>query len=315
MKRYAFILLLLLLLPAAFTNGQPGKGQVENLTIQAADSLFAAGEWQRAARVYEHLLKSAPQNSAAWGRLGSCYHHLKKFEDALSHYNRALHHGADKNLPVLYSRIAMVYALQGEIDKGFSSLAQAVDHGYQLAGELQQHEDFAVLRGDKRFGEILRRATDNALPCMRNAQLRQFDFWVGTWDVYPRGTNRLAGESIIEVASGGCMILENWTSKGPAPFSGKSVNYVNPATATWEQLWIGSEGVNRNNPQKFVNGVYREGAMRFEFEQWTEDGKKQTGRFTFFHEGPDQVRQFNEVSDDGGKTWTTVYDFVYKRRQ
>jgi hypothetical protein len=55
--------------------------------------------------------------------------------------------------------------------------------------------------------------------------------------------------------------------------------------------------------------------MRFTFEQLNPQGGKQTGRFIFFNEGPDQVRQFNEVSSDGGKTWTTLYDFVYKRKK
>ena len=111
------------------------------------------------------------------------------------------------------------------------------------------------------------------------------------------------------------MILENWTAKGNVPNEGKSMNFVNPSTGKWEQLWIGSGGINQNNPQQFVNGTYTDDAMRFEFEQITPQGSKQVGRFIFFNEGPDQVRQFNEVSSDEGKTWTTVYDFVYKRKK
>jgi hypothetical protein len=150
---------------------------------------------------------------------------------------------------------------------------------------------------------------------MEDKKSREFDFWVGEWNVYKRGTNVKVGDSKIEIASGGCMILENWEAAGPVAHNGKSMNYVNSATGKWEQLWIGSGGINVNNPQKFVNGVYADGAMRFDFEQVDRQGKKQIGRFIFFNEGPDQVRQFNEVSADGGKTWTTVYDFTYIRKK
>jgi len=155
----------------------------------------------------------------------------------------------------------------------------------------------------------------NPFPCMDDKRAREFDFWVGEWDVYKNGTNVLAGISKIEMASGGCMILENWTSKGATPFNGKSMNYVNPSTGKWEQLWIGSDGIHTNNPQKFIDGEYRDGAMRFTFEQITQQNQKQIGRFIFYNNGPDEVRQFNEVSSDNGKTWTTVYDFIYKRRK
>lgn len=158
-------------------------------------------------------------------------------------------------------------------------------------------------------------ASSAKMPCMENKQNREFDFWVGDWDVYARGTEKKVGDSKIEIASGGCMILENWVATGPVEHNGKSMNYVNPQTGKWEQLWIGSGGINVNNPQKFVNGVYTDNAMRFDFEQTDRQGKKQIGRFIFYNEGPDQVRQFNEVSSDNGKTWTTVYDFTYKRKK
>jgi len=121
----------------------------------------------------------------------------------------------------------------------------------------------------------------------------------------------LAGHSIIQRVSGGCMILENWTSAN-TPYAGKSMNFVDAATHKWQQVWVGSEGSGQH---VFVNGEYRDGAMRFDFEQANPQGKKQIGRFIFYNQGPNQVRQFNETSDDNGTTWTTVYDFTYKRKK
>jgi hypothetical protein len=35
---------------------------------------------------------------------------------------------------------------------------------------------------------------------------------------------------------------------------------------------------------------------------------------TFIRMGADKLRQFSEISLDGGKTWSSAYDFVYTRR-
>lgn len=147
--------------------------------------------------------------------------------------------------------------------------------------------------------------------CMQNPKFRQFDFWVGEWDVYPTGQNQIVGKSVIEIASNGCMILENWTALGPQGGAGKSMNYINHENGKWEQLWVGADG----KPQKFVEGQYLDRAMRFTFEQKDQGGNQQIGRFIFFNEGPDQVRQFNEISVDGGVTWKTNYDLTYKRKK
>jgi hypothetical protein len=149
-------------------------------------------------------------------------------------------------------------------------------------------------------------------PCMVDMKAREFDFWIGEWDAYVTGTDKLAGYSKIEMASGGCVILENWTSKG-APFEGKSMNFIDPVSGMWKQVWVGSG--KSPNVSEFLHGVYYEGAMRFEFETLDSNNNKQLVHFLFFNQGPDQVRQFHETSNDAGKTWSTTYDFTYKRRK
>jgi hypothetical protein len=141
-------------------------------------------------------------------------------------------------------------------------------------------------------------------------QAREFDFWVGEWDAFVTGTSNLAGTSKIEIASGGCMILENWTSVGQ-PFSGKSINYVDPLTLKWKQVWVGSNGLNVS---EFLNGEYNNGAMRFEFEQKTKTGAVQKIKFHFYNISQNEVRQVHQTSDDG-QSWKTTYDFTYKRKK
>jgi hypothetical protein len=172
-------------------------------------------------------------------------------------------------------------------------------------------KEFSYLQQDEKFKELRNKAYVMAYPCSADPKARAFDFWVGEWDAYPTGSNVLAGHSIIQMASGGCMILENWTSAA-APFNGKSMNFIDEKTGKWEQVWVGSNGGGANF---FVNGEYYASAMHFDFEQTDAKGNKLKGRFTFFNQGPNQVRQLNETSADNGKTWNTVYDFTYIRKK
>ena len=50
-------------------------------------------------------------------------------------------------------------------------------------------------------------------PC-GSAEHRQFDFWVGEWDVFATGTSKQVATSRIEKLHGGCTIRENWDLLG-----------------------------------------------------------------------------------------------------
>src|SRR5918992_981455 len=76
-------------------------------------------------------------------------------------------------------------------------------------------------------------------PCSR-PEHRQFDFWVGEWDVTtPDG--RQAGTNRIRLVHGGCALHEEWS--GTSGFSGASLNAFDASTGRWHQTWIGSDGV------------------------------------------------------------------------
>lgn len=68
----------------------------------------------------------------------------------------------------------------------------------------------------------------------------QFDFWVGKWDVYPTGKDRLVAHSLIEKLYGGCAIRENWMPLGAS--GGGSLSSYDPKTAKWRQTWVDSSG-------------------------------------------------------------------------
>jgi hypothetical protein len=145
-------------------------------------------------------------------------------------------------------------------------------------------------------------------PCKLRAENRQFEFWIGEWDV--KQTQSEGGPSVgtsrIESLVSGCIILENWESQG---FSGKSWNFFDVGSGKWRQIWLDVTGRKAE-----FSGEYKDGAMRFQGEAITAKAQKVRSRMTFFNLGPNKVRQFAERSTDDGKTWTTTVDFIYLRK-
>jgi hypothetical protein len=214
----------------------------------------------------------------------------------------------------LYPRFSKTYFSIGDKKNAYMYLIKAIDVGFSGVMDLDTSREYVSVRNEKDFIELREKAMDNAYPCRKDLHSREFDFWVGDWDAYVTGTNMLVGHSIIQKASGACMILENWTSLR-SQYEGKSMNFINTETGKWEQVWVGSEGRANNNVHRFFNGEYKDNVMKFDFETTDTSGKKLIGRFSFFNQGPDQVRQLQETSGDLGKTWSTNYDFTYKRKK
>ena len=52
-------------------------------------------------------------------------------------------------------------------------------------------------------------------------EYRQFDFWVGTWDVTMRG--QPAGGNLVTLEESGCLVHEHWT--GTRGGTGQSFNF------------------------------------------------------------------------------------------
>ena len=141
--------------------------------------------------------------------------------------------------------------------------------------------------------------------CVNDRERHRFDFWIGEWDVTtPDG--KPAGSSVIESVSGGCALLENWTSRSGG--RGKSLNGYNPAKKQWQQCWIGQDG----GVSEYRSSEFDGKSLAF----FIKDDAKPLSlhRLTFTPVDAQTVRQHSENSEDGGKTWKTEYDLYYHRK-
>ena len=152
-------------------------------------------------------------------------------------------------------------------------------------------------------------------------EYRQFDFWVGEWDVVPNPATapphappsppgRKPASNVIERAHQGCVLVENWDDG--AGGTGQSFNVFDRTSRQWRQTWVDSNG----GLHQYWGGL-ENGAMVFQGEVPLPPASRfqgrRTVRLTFTPMGADKVRQFSESLNVDG-TWSVNYDLIYTRR-
>ena len=284
---------------AVFAQTQPSPRML------AANELLKTRQWVEAAKAYEAIVKDEPKNARAWYQLGVAQFSLEKFDLAVEAYQKNI---ALSNNPTAMYNLACAYARLGQKEQAIAWLDKAVNSQPPPMVNLAEDTDLVSLHDDPHFKELVVSLDKQRRPCMYSAEAKQFDFWIGDWDVFNLQGQKV-GSSTIQQISAGCGILENW--RDAFGNEGKSINFYDSNTQKWYQYWIGAAG----GPQRY-SGVYKDGAIRYEGEPAALNSKGAgRRRLTFFNLDASTVRQFAEQSADDGKTWTVTYDFKYVRRK
>jgi hypothetical protein len=141
-------------------------------------------------------------------------------------------------------------------------------------------------------------------PCS-SAEHRQFDFWIGDWQVHkPDGT--FAGLNRITREYGGCVIHEHYaTGKG---YSGESLNAYDAARKVWHQTWVDDSGVLLT-----LEGRWNGKSMVLEGLAPGPDGGMAKQRITWTPNADGSVRQLWESADAKG-AWTVAFDGRYTKK-
>ena len=137
------------------------------------------------------------------------------------------------------------------------------------------------------------------------APYRDFDFWVGDWEVTdPDGV--FQGENTVSSRDGGCLIVEEWTGAGGG--EGVSLNFVDPSSGAWRQVWRGTGVVI-----DYEGGLDADGAMVLEGAiVYAADGRSAPfhGRWTARNDGS-VLQEFWEQSPESGD-WEVWFVGVYR---
>lgn len=147
-------------------------------------------------------------------------------------------------------------------------------------------------------------------------EARQFDFWLGTWDVNLRivlddGTwpdSSVRASANVYSVLGGKGVLELWDSE---PIVGFSLRWFDPESGRWI-LWLDWPGRDRSGSSG-LEGSFRHGRGEFFSRRPTEDGGERLARYTFSDITADSLRWDDAYSTDGGKSWSPAWIMEFTR--
>jgi Tetratricopeptide repeat len=273
-------------------------------TAQTGEALIAQSKWPEAGAVFEELTRADPQAAAPWGALGLTYLNLGRIDAAADAYGKAL--ALDPKLPRAIVGVARVAIARGDAKNAIAGLARARDAGIPVLQFVRTGAGFdALVKKDAEFARFV----DTLRPC-GGPEYRQFDFWLGEWDVFNPAGQKIGTNSITST-NDGCVVFENWRDARGG--TGNSFNYYEATTKRWHQFWVHSGGnaaplsaAADGTPMPMSGGLVG-GAMVLQ----SPAGGKQLNRWSWSKVEGGKVRQHAEQSEDGGATWKTTFDGLY----
>src|SRR5574338_66920 len=134
----------------------------------------------------------------------------------------------------------------------------------------------------------------------RPPEARQFDLWLGDWDVTdPDGT--LVGRNRVTSLFDGRALREAWA--GVSGLRGTSLNAFDVERGVWHQTWVDSSGA-----LLLLEGGFQDGAMVLEGRS---GGVRHRITWSQIESDRHRVRQHWETSPDG-TTCETAFDGRYR---
>ena len=129
-------------------------------------------KYRKAIKQYQRAIELRADAASYYSNLGAAYFSRKEFEKAALAYNEALHldpdvlertsrAGVTAQLPSPEDRahyhyvMAKLYAKMGATDRCLEHLRRALEEGYKGIGDVYKDAEFAELRKDPRFAELM----------------------------------------------------------------------------------------------------------------------------------------------------------------
>ncbi|MCZ6650083.1 MAG: hypothetical protein O7D35_05380 [Acidobacteria bacterium] len=146
-------------------------------------------------------------------------------------------------------------------------------------------------------------------------EARQFDFWLGSWDVNLRirqddgsWKDSIRSRAKIYPVLDGKAVLELWDAPD---IKGFSLRYFDPARKKWH-LWLNWPGANRSGSSG-LDGSFRHGRGEFFSTSSRPDGTEVMSRYTFSDITATSLRWDDAFSTDGGETWSHNWVMEFTR--
>jgi hypothetical protein len=278
--------------------------------LSRAAALFAQRDWTGALAAYSEIAKAYPAHALSRFRVGVTLVELGRFQEGEAN----LRQGEKLGMPAAQSayRLSQALAEQHRADDAIRELRRAAGAGlFVTPSALTADAHLASLHANAGWAAAVDAFDAVVRPCAHDPRYREFDFWLGDWDVRPTGQPPTGPPSRNTITSDedGCVLTEHWES--PSGSKGRSFNIFDRSYGMWRQTWVDNVG-----GQHDYRGSLKDGNMVFVGDTPAPNGQlgRIPTRLTFFRVARDTVRQFSEVSSDSGRSWQVSYDLTYVRR-
>jgi hypothetical protein len=136
---------------------------------------------------------------------------------------------------------------------------------------------------------------------------RQFDFWIGEWEVFDK-TGQKIGDSSVTKEEAGCLLVERW--KSARGNNGQSYNFVDPSRGQWRQVWVSPTELT-----DYAGNLNAQGEMVMEGDLQQVGGYGGRSRGTWTANPDGTVRQRFEGWDSAKSDWVENFNGLYKRKK
>ncbi|MDX1403835.1 MAG: hypothetical protein R3192_04830 [Woeseiaceae bacterium] len=272
--------------------------------LTSLDSL--AADAKSIEKEFTRLETSGSEDPQAWFALARTARDNNELEVASKSLDRASGYGLS---PVQAGIEKARILLAGDDPGGATAALRAVfTAGFTGVGVLQNDPLINSMAGREDYDALIDEMTVQAFPCEHQDGFRDFDFWIGEWDVHlANGT--YAGSNVIKPIERGCALTEHWTSANGG--TGMSINYLDKASGDWVQVWNAAAGAQIIIRGGLTDdGMALEGYIHYVANETTAPFR---GLWTPLPDG--RVRQYFEQSNDDGKTWNPWFEGFYSRKQ
>ncbi|MDP6467696.1 MAG: M56 family metallopeptidase [Pirellulaceae bacterium] len=257
-------------------------------------------DWGTAVDALRKVVEKVPSDARSWFLMGYALHANGQLDEAIKVHRKATEFPPTR-VVALYN-LSCAFALKGDRETALKHLEESLDAGFTSIIPISEDTDFVSLIDASKFKELAARA----MPLASRETYRQFDFWVGDWDVMMPSGEQI-GTNIITNDEKGFLLTEKWTNSSGG--TGTSISFYDPGEQKWKQTWVDERGTVVRYTGEFENGE-----MRMVGKRTLANGKEMLCRKCYTPRSDGTVRQVNECSDDGGATWSICFDGIYHQQ-
>jgi hypothetical protein len=136
---------------------------------------------------------------------------------------------------------------------------------------------------------------------------RDLDFLVGSWEFFTQDGKKIADQTYSSRGQG-CLILEDWTELSGA--TGTGMNFVDPTTGKWRQVWMSS-----SFHIDYSGGLSEKGHFVLEGHIYPNNGGPASAfKGVYIQQSDGSVTKEFLIYDGKTKTWQRFFIGVARRK-